>query len=178
MTIEVADCQDIKIDLNEDESRLTFSAVSNGEKFAFDMVLYDKVIKEESKWNTKGRNVFLSISKKDKEQEEWWPRLTKEKIKNPLITIDWSKWVDPDEEDENPNPTGMGGDFDPSQMQDFMQGMGGMGGMGGMAGNDSDDEDGEEAQIEPHLPGEEKKGEDKNADLDDLEGEETADLKK
>ena len=99
------------------------------------MELFEPIVKEESKWNTKGRNVLLNISKKDKEQEEWWPRLTKDKAKNQLITIDWARWVDPDEEDEDEKP-GMG-DFDPSMMQNFggmggMEGMGGMGGMGGM----------------------------------------------
>ena len=46
------------------------------------MELLETVVKDESKWNTKGRNVILNISKKDKEQEEWWTRLTKDKTKN------------------------------------------------------------------------------------------------
>merc|ERR1712060_929439 len=70
----------------------------------------------------------------DKEAE-YWPRITKEKVKNSRITVDWSKWVDEDEEDEAPE---MGGDFDPSAMQGFggggMPGMGGDGGMPGMGG--------------------------------------------
>ena len=107
------------------------------------MELFEKVIKEESKWNTKGRNVILNISKADKEQEEWWPRITKEKVKNQQITIDWDRWVDPDDEPEE-DKAGAGGmgDFDPSMMQGMgggggppgMGGMGGMPGMGGMGG--------------------------------------------
>ena len=195
MTIEVADCENIKIDLSEEDSKLTFSATSNGQKYGMVMELYDKIVKEESKWNTKGRNVILSISKADKEQEEWWPRITKDKVKNQLITIDWAKWVDPDDEEDAQEAPGMGagGDFDPSQMQSFMQNMqgggmggmgglegmmGGMGGMGGMMGGDSDDDEGEEAQVDPHLPGEEAKAGDNKNDLDDLDGEEEADLKK
>jgi len=97
----------------------SFSALANGAKYSFDMTFFEPVIKSESKWNTKGRNVLLNISKKDKEQEEWWPRLTKEKVKNQQITIDWNKWIDPDEEEEvesnaPKNPMGGGGDFDPS----------------------------------------------------------------
>ena len=47
--------------------------------------------------------------------------------------------------------------------------------MGGNMGGDSDDEE-EECQVEPHLP---EDGQDKklNADIDDLDGEETSDLK-
>ena len=196
------------------------------------MELFEPVVKAESKWNTKGRNTIISVSKKDKEQEEWWPRLTKEKGKNPLITIDWAKWKDPDEDEEIDDPTagmdmnamggaggmpgmpgmggaggmpgmpgmggaggmggmdlasmmgGMGGaggpgGMDPAQMAQLQAMMGGMGGAGGMPGmggamgGDSDDEEGEEAQVDPHLP----KGE-AAASLDDLDGEQTADLKK
>jgi len=46
------------------------------------MVLFEKIVKEESRFLTKGRNVLMNISKMDKEQNEWWPRLTKDKIKN------------------------------------------------------------------------------------------------
>ena len=46
------------------------------------MELYEQVVKDESKWNTKGRNIIISVSKSDKDEEEWWPRLTKDKTKN------------------------------------------------------------------------------------------------
>jgi len=46
------------------------------------MEVHKPIVKEESKWNLKGRNVLLMVSKKDKEEEEWWPRLTKDKVKN------------------------------------------------------------------------------------------------
>ena len=81
------------------------------------MVLFEPVIKAESKWNTKGRNIILNIAKKDKEKDpdEWWPRLTKDKVKNQLITIDWSKWIDPDASDDADQGQNAGmGDFDPS----------------------------------------------------------------
>ena len=98
------------------------------------MEFFAKIVKADSKWNTKGRNVIFSLAKEDKEAE-YWPRITKEKVKNSRITVDWSKWVDEDEEDEAPE---MGGDFDPSAMQGFggggMPGMGGAGGMPGMPG--------------------------------------------
>ena len=41
---------------------------------------------QESKWNTKGRNIIVNLSKKDKEAE-YWPRITKEKAKNNLIAV-------------------------------------------------------------------------------------------
>jgi hypothetical protein len=46
------------------------------------MKMFAAIVKEESKWNLKGRNVLLNISKKDKEEEEWWPRISADKAKN------------------------------------------------------------------------------------------------
>lgn len=61
-----------------------FSTISNGDKYSLDLELFEPIIKSESKWNTKGRNIIINLSKKDKEKEpdDWWPRLTKEKVKN------------------------------------------------------------------------------------------------
>ena len=65
-------------------------------------------------------------------EQEYWPRLTKDKVKSPYIKTDFSKWVDEDEQeststalDDDMNFGGMGG------MGGGMPGMGGMGGMGG-----------------------------------------------
>ena len=126
MTIELADCENIAVDIDESRNAIVFSAMSGDTKYSLNMELFKKIVKDESKWNLKGRNVLLMISKADKEEEEWWPRLTKDKTKNQLITIDWARWKDPDDDDAGEEKPGMG-DFDPS----MMQGMGGMGGMGG-----------------------------------------------
>ena len=99
-----------------------------------DLELNQDCVKEESSWNVKGRNILIRVSKKDKEQEEWWPRITAEKVKNHFIAIDFDKWVDPDDSGDDKKADAGQGDFDPS----MMQGMGGMGGgmpgMGGMGG--------------------------------------------
>jgi len=164
ITIAIQDVENQKIEL-EPSGRLKFYGESHGTPYSFDLELFKEVIVEESKWNLKGRNIVLNIAKKDQE-DEYWPRLTKDKTKNPHIQIDWAKWIDEDDENEAEAP---GGDWDPSAMQDFN--MGGMGGMGGMEGGDSDDEEEEE---------EEKKEEEAKpkADLNDLDAEEEAPAKK
>merc|ERR1719424_2208955 len=129
MTINITDCENIEVDVSEEENKVKFSATSNGVKYGLDMEVFMAIVKESSAWNTKGRNVIINLAKKEKSDEDtWWPRITKEKVKNGLIEIDWSRWVDPDGEDEKPESA----DFDPSQMQ----GMGGPGGPGGMGGMD------------------------------------------
>ena len=159
MTVDVADCENVEVNVIEDKQTLSFSCTANGQKYGMELEVFEPIVKEESAWNLKGRNVIITLAKKDKTQtEEWWPRITKEKTKNQLITIDWARWKDPDEEDESAGaagaPGGMG-DFDPAMMKNMMgggamgqggmdfanmmQGMGGggmpgMGGMGGMPG--------------------------------------------
>ena len=137
ITIDVADCTEIKTDIDEASNKLIFSATTTKDgqtlKYACDLELFEPIVKAGSKWNTKGRNVIFCVEKKDKEADEWWPRLTKEKGKNPLITIDWAKWKDQDEEDEGADDPMAG--MDMGGMQGFggggMPGMPGMGGAGG-----------------------------------------------
>jgi hypothetical protein len=86
---------------------------------------------QESVKHLTSRALVFNLRKKDLEHE-YWPRLTKDKLKSPYIKTDFSKWVDEDEQegtastdvDDDPGMGGMGG----------MPGMGGMGGMGGMPG--------------------------------------------
>ena len=78
------------------------------------MELFDEVVKDESGWNTKGRNIIFNITKKNQDKE-YWPRLTQDKTKNQHIQIDWSKWVDEDDEEEE-GAKGVGEDWDASNM--------------------------------------------------------------
>jgi len=67
MTIDIADVKadTVQIDINDEEQKLIFSASTEDKKFAFDMVMFEQVVKADSKWNLKGRNITLYISKKD-----------------------------------------------------------------------------------------------------------------
>ena len=83
ITVDVADTESVEVDVIEEKQTLKFSCISGGQKFAMDLEVFDAIIKSESAWNIKGRNVIINLSKKDKDQtEEWWPRLTKDKVKN------------------------------------------------------------------------------------------------
>ena len=149
ITIDLPDVQNHKIDLNPD-GKLQFEGLVKEQKYSIDLDLFKEVIMEESKWNLKGRNILLNIVKKDQD-DEYWPRLTKEKIKHTHIKVDWDKWIEEDDENGAPNAD-LGGDFDPDNMQDFM----------GQNYEDSDDEEEEE------TPGPEEA----KADLDDLDDDE------
>ena len=81
-----------------------YSFVAGEQKFNMDLELNQDVVKEESAWNVKGRNILIRVSKKDKEQEEWWPRIAAAKTKNHFVTIDFDKWVDPDDSGDEKKP--------------------------------------------------------------------------
>ncbi|SGY97456.1 BQ5605_C035g11405 [Microbotryum silenes-dioicae] len=105
--------------------------------FAFELELFAEV--EELKRTLNGKNLSLVLRKKVA-QEEFWPRLTKEKQKLNYLKTDFSKWVDEDEQDpaeevEAADPmAGMGGMGGAGGAPDFASMMGGMGGMGGAGG--------------------------------------------
>jgi len=146
---------------------VNFRAESHGHAYGFDLALFAAVSMEESKWNTKGRNIILNIVKANK-SEAYWPRLTKDKIKNSHIQADWAKWVDEDEEDD---AKPLGEDWNEDNMNNFNMG----GGYGGPDQGDSDDEEEEEEHVHgencAHDHGHAHGGE-KNADLGDLDAEE------
>jgi prostaglandin-E synthase len=81
--------------------------------YEFDIQLHGDVVKEESKFRTEARNVFLNIKKKEK--GPYWPRLLKEATKHQWLHVDWNMYVDEDEDDgevdlgQNFNDFGAGG---------------------------------------------------------------------
>jgi hypothetical protein len=121
-------CSDVKeetIDLSD--KSLVFKGKSENKDYEVNIDFFEEVDAEGSTYNVLPRSVQMHVMKKDKDNEEFWPRLLKDKLlaKN-QIKLDWDRYVDEDEEEE-------AGGFDMSQMQGGM-GMGGQGGMPGMGG--------------------------------------------
>ena len=95
---------------------------------------------QKSKWEIKPRSIQFHIIKK--ESGAHWPSLTKDKAKEKgQVSIDWTRYVDEDEEKGGFDLSGMGGGMgfgggedDMGGMMGGMGGMGGRGGMGGMSG--------------------------------------------
>jgi len=124
LTIALADVKDEKIVLTD--TKLNFEGTSGGKSYEVNVDFFKEVDSEGSTYNVLPRSIQMHILKKDKEDEEFWTRLMKEKaLEKNHVKIDWDRYVDEDEEEEG---------FDMSNM-DGGQGMGGMpGGMGGMPG--------------------------------------------
>ncbi|KAF3936225.1 hypothetical protein ABW19_dt0205102 [Dactylella cylindrospora] len=175
LTINVPDVPPEKLTLNLTSNKLSFKGTNvKGSEYALDIEFFEEIDPAESRKHHSPRGVDCVIRKKTP-KEEFWPRLTKEKVKLHWLKTDFDKWVDEDEQDgPAPEP-----EYDPAMMSQFggggedgfggidfsklgggadlagMGGMGGLEGMGGMGGgpgleDDSDDED------MPDLEGDEK----------------------
>ncbi|KAK4684636.1 hypothetical protein P7C73_g5537, partial [Tremellales sp. Uapishka_1] len=149
LTIQTPDIQgEPKLDITE--SHISFAADCGAQskgvpekRFAFEIDLFEDILPEETKKHVTSRAIMLILRKKEA-KSEYWPRLTKEKVKNMWIKTDFSKWVDEDDQDTaeaidesqfaggQGGPPGMGGMGGMPGMEGM--GMPGMGGMGGGAG--------------------------------------------
>lgn len=68
--------------------------------FEADLELYGAINVEKSVVNTEQRRTTLVLAKKE---TGWWPRLLKAGGKPPkFVKVDWTMWVDEDEENEVP----------------------------------------------------------------------------
>ncbi len=127
LTISLADVTEESI--NVTEKSFEFTGKSNGMTYSAKFDFFKEINVEDSIWKVLPNSVQMKLEKKEKD-EEFWARLTTDKVKEKsFVTIDWDRYVDEDEQD---------GDFDDSNLaggqQMGMPGMGGMGGMPGMGG--------------------------------------------
>ncbi|KAL3232262.1 hypothetical protein RNJ44_04178 [Nakaseomyces bracarensis] len=139
ITVSIPDCESPKVTI--DANTLDLEAISKGHvgdeaqhTYKLHIDLYKEIDAEKSLHKVaNGQHYFLKLFKKDL-GIEYWPRLTKEKVKYNNIKTDFDKWVDEDEQEEVGADAGMPGDMDFSQMMGGAGGPGGPGGMPGMPG--------------------------------------------
>ena len=63
ITILVVHTKKPTIEIIENKT-LKYNGTDGSKNYSFELELYDEVLKEESKYNLEGRNVFLNIKKK------------------------------------------------------------------------------------------------------------------
>ena len=93
-----------------DGKRIKYQGSDGSITYAFDIELYDEIVKEESKYTLDSRNIFLNLKKKT--SGPYWPRLLKDEKKYHWIEVDWMYYAEEDEEDEATQPMKPGQDFD------------------------------------------------------------------
>ncbi|KAK7279764.1 hypothetical protein RJT34_24821 [Clitoria ternatea] len=141
ITVELPDAKDVKLVL-EPEGKFYFSATAGAEKVPYEVNidLFDKVDVNDSKASVGSRNIFYIVRKTE---NKWWSRLLKQGGKPPVfLKVDWDKWIDEDEEQEDNKPvTDMDfGNFDLSKL--------GLGGGEELDDDGADDDDDDESDTD------------------------------
>lgn len=104
-----------------------------GKKYAFHLDFYENIVPAESKQHLTAKHLYV-VLRKETAQDEYWPRLTKEKVRLHNVKTDFEKWVDEDEQDgadEGGDQFGMPEGMDMNAMLSQMGGGAGLGGLGG-----------------------------------------------
>ncbi|XP_050428669.1 co-chaperone protein daf-41 [Adelges cooleyi] len=170
ITICVEDCKNPEVKIEPEQ--IYFHGVGGVEKKVYEVTipLFGKVEPENSKTTIGGRYIELLLQKPS-DDTKYWPYLTKEKKKYHWLKVDFKKWKDEDDTDEEV----AGGDGNIDDMLSMMggggakmPGMPGMGGLGGLGGdyNEPSDEDSDDEEM-PELDDidtEAGKGKDKTED--------------
>jgi len=126
--ITTTDVKDETIDLTDQE--LKFKGTSNGQDYEVAIEFFKKVDSDGSTYKVLPRSVHMLVKKAKDDQDEFWPRLLKDKaLEKNQVTIDWDRYVDEDEEEEGFDTSNLDGGMG---MGGGMPGMPGGGGMGGM----------------------------------------------
>lgn len=140
LTIGVDDCKNA--DLKVEDDKLYFKGTGGADKRDYEVTIeFFKDINSEKARRTPSDRVIQYVLPK-KEAGPFWPRLLKQEKKVPWVKVDFEKWKDEDESDDEwkGGAGGAGGDFD---MNAMMRNMGGgyPGGPGNLDDFDSDEED-------------------------------------
>jgi prostaglandin-E synthase len=138
LTIQVDECKNPEIKIEGD--KLIFKGIGGADKKNYEVTLefFKEIDSEKARRTPNDRVVQFVLPKK--ESGPFWPRLLKEQKKLPWLKVDFDKWKDEDESDDEwkGEDSGMAG-FD---MDSMMKNMGGGYPGGGDLGDlDSDEED-------------------------------------
>ena len=168
ITIDAVEVKNPLIDI-VDGKVLKFQGTDSNHKYGFEIELYDEVVKDDSKYTLDSRNIFLNIEKKT--AGPFWPRLTQENKKLNWVQVDWKHYVDEDEEEENEGPKFANEQSKYNSYQLDFPGFGGFGGDDEI--EDEDDVNAHEEQGHVHGANCDHDHDHKQANLDDLDSEET-----
>jgi len=126
LTICVEDVTDQEIKVESDS--LYFKGTGGPDKKTHEvhMKFFKEIDTEKSKYAVRPRAIEFALEKK--EAGPYWDRLLADKVKQHWLKIDFNKWKEEDESDDEE------GGQDIEAMMKNMGGLGGMGGGGGMGG--------------------------------------------
>ncbi|XP_026272634.1 co-chaperone protein daf-41 [Frankliniella occidentalis] len=145
-TICVEDCK--SPDLQIEADKIYFKGTGGAEKKKYEVTipLFKEVDPEKCLKSVRDRNIELILKKKD--DGPYWPSLLKDKKKVHWLKVDFNKWKDEDDSEDELGGMGGGGGGGGEDLEEMMRQMGGLGGGEDKpsfddleAGTDSDDEE-------------------------------------
>ena len=81
------------------DETLKFKGKSESKEYEVDIAFFKPVDSKGSTYNVLPRSVVMQVMKKDKEEEEFWRRLLKNKaLEKTQVKIDWDRYVVENEE--------------------------------------------------------------------------------
>lgn len=101
LTVNLKDVESSTLELEVTSTFLDLKAKSttSDEEYALHIDFFKEIDQSLIRQTLTGSHIFFVLTKKDLD-EEYWPRLTKEKVKYRNIRTDFDRWVDEDEQDE------------------------------------------------------------------------------
>mmetsp|Transcript_9080 Transcript_9080/g.33505 ORF Transcript_9080/g.33505 Transcript_9080/m.33505 type:complete len:181 (-) Transcript_9080:100-642(-) len=106
LTFPIPDSSNVTI--QQTATKLAFSCTgAEGQQFQLEFEFYSPVKETSGEWKNTGRGVEMKVMKKD-DDTEYWPKLYKGSTKFRNITVDWNRWIDEDEEDQDAFDWGAG----------------------------------------------------------------------
>lgn len=138
LTVEVDNVSDLEVT----DKSLHVKGTYGGSKTVYEVTLeFYAEIKTDYRKIDNNRHLELVITK---EAASWWPRLLKNTVKLPWVKVDFNKWKEEDDEEEDFS----GGDFD---FQNYMSKLGD-GGAGGAPNLDDFDDDDDKDEDDEDMP--------------------------
>jgi len=126
LTVCVEDCD--KPEIKVETESLYFKGTGGPDKKTHEVTMkfFKPIDTEKSKYAVRPRVIEFALEKK--EAGPYWDRLLADKTKQHWLKIDFNKWKEEDESDDEEGGQNL------EEMMKNMGGLGGMGGMGGMPG--------------------------------------------
>lgn len=150
VNVRAEDLVDPVIKIEEDKLYLKGTSGADKKIHEVSLDLFGKVIPDESKYMVRGRGAEIVMQKADQDGP-YWKRLFKDDKRYHWLKVDFNKWKDEDESDEELDLGGPGGGFGGpaggnGMFEDMMRQMGGIGGPGAggpvdLEGFDDDEEE-------------------------------------
>lgn len=91
----VEDCKDPVCKIETDKIHFEGNGGTERKDYQLSLDLFGEIDTEKSQHHVTGRLVEFVLTKKD--TENYWPRLTKQKVKYHWLRVDFVKWQDADE---------------------------------------------------------------------------------